>query len=69
MKSRYPLPYIQDVFDQIGGAKVFSTLDMKSGYHQVGLTPEARPKTAFSCHLGQYEFLWVPFGLCNAPAQ
>ena len=67
-KDRYPLPFIQDVFDQLGGATKFSTLDMRSGYHQVGLTPEAMSKTAFVSHKGQYEFTRVPFGLCNAPS-
>ena len=67
IKNRYPLPYIQDVFDQLGGAATFSTLDLRSGYHQVPLTPESIPKTAFVCHRGQYEYTRVPFGLCNAP--
>ncbi len=68
VKNRYPLPYVQDIFDQLGGATVFSTLDMRSGYHQIPLTEEAIPKTAFVCHRGQYEFTRVPFGLCNAPS-
>ena len=66
-KNRYPLPYIQDVFDQLGGSTVFSTLDLRSGYHQVGLTEEAIPKTAFVCHRGQFEYVRIPFGLSNAP--
>ena len=68
VKNRYPLPFVQDIFDQLGGASVFSTLDMRSGYHQVPLTEDAIPKTAFVCHRGQYEFTRVPFGLCNAPS-
>ena len=68
IKNRYPLPFVQDIFDQLGGATVFSTLDMRSGYHQVPLTEDAIPKTAFVCHRGQYEFTRVPFGLCNAPS-
>ena len=67
IKNRYPLPYIQDVFDQLGGAATFSTLDLRSGYHQVPVTPESIPKTAFVCHRGQYEYTRVPFCLCNAP--
>ena len=68
VKNRYPLPFVQDIFDQLGGAKVFSTLDMRSGYHQVPLAEEAMEKTAFVCHRGQFEFTRVPFGLTNAPA-
>jgi hypothetical protein len=67
-KNRYPLPFVQDIFDQLGGAKIFSTLDMRSGYFQVPLDPSSVSKTAFVCHRGQYEFLRVPFGLTNAPA-
>jgi hypothetical protein len=63
VKNHYPLPFIRDIHDQLGGATVFSCLDMKSGYHQVPLTPEAIAKTAFVCHRGQYEFTRVPFGL------
>ena len=68
VKNRYPLPFIQDVFDQLGGAKVFTTLDLRSGYHQVPLTEHAIPKTAFVCHRGQFEYTRVPFGLSNAPS-
>ena len=67
VKNRYPLPFIQDVFDQLGGAKIFSTLDLRSGYHQVGLTEKSIEKTAFVCHRGQFEYVRVPFGLTNAP--
>lgn len=67
IKNRYPLPFVQDIFDQLSGATIFSTLDMRSGYHQVPLSEDAIPKTAFVCHRGQYEFLRVPFGLSNAP--
>ena len=67
VKNRYPLPFIQDVFDQLGGARVFTTLDLRSGYHQVSLTEESIQKTAFVCHRGQFEYKRVPFGLSNAP--
>ena len=67
-KDRWPLPHIQEIFDQMGGSAVFSTMDMRSGYWQVPLSEEAIPKTAFVCHRGQFEFLRVPFGLANAPS-
>ena len=68
VKDRYPLPRIQDIFDQMGDATVFSTMDMRSGYWQVPLAPEDIPKTAFVCHRGMFEFVRVPFGLGNAPS-
>lgn len=67
-KDAHPLPLIQDVFDQVAGSKIFSTLDLKSGYWQVPMESSSIPKTAFSCHLGLFEFLRMPFGLTNAPA-
>lgn len=66
-KTKQPLPFIQDVFDQLGGATTFSTIDMANGYWQVGLTPEAIPKTAFVTHMGLFECLRVCFGLTGAP--
>ena len=67
-KDTYPLPIIQDIFDQVGGSAVFSTLDLKAGYWQLPVAEEDVYKTAFRCHLGLYEFLKMPFGLANAPA-
>ena len=67
-KDRYPLPLIQDIFDQLAGASVFSTLDLKSGYWQVPIAEQDREKTAFICHLGLFEFTRLPFGLANGPA-
>lgn len=67
-KDAHPLPYIQDIFDQLSGAKIFSLLDLKSGYWQVPMSEESIPKTAFTCHLGLFEFVRMPFGLTNAPA-
>ena len=67
-KDAYPLPRIDDALDQLAEAKWFHTLDLASGYWQVAMSPESREKTAFYTHLGLYEWLVMPFGLCNAPA-
>ena len=65
-----PLPKIDEIYACLRGSKVFSTLDMHSGYHHVEMTDEARPKTAFTLptNLGKWEFLRCPFGLAQAPA-
>ena len=68
-KDCYPIPNIQELFDTLQGATIFSTLDLKSGYWQVDLHPDDVPKTAFVSHCGLYEFLRLPFGLVNAPGQ
>ena len=67
-KDAYPLPRIEDCLDCLGGAKVFSTLDLQSGYWQIDLKEEDRAKTAFSTRSGHYEYVTMPFGLCNAPS-
>ncbi len=67
-KDSYPLPRIDDTLDTLAGCKIFSTLDLKSGYWQVGLEPKDREKTAFSVGSGLWQFTVMPFGLCNAPA-
>ena len=64
----FPLPRIDDLLDQLGKAKYFSTLDLAAGYWQVQLHPESRAKSAFVTHQGLYEFRVMPFGLKNAPA-
>ena len=64
----YPIPSSEEIFESIGNAKYFSSLDLSSGYHQVAIAEKDREKTAFSTRYGQYEFNRMPFGLCSAPA-
>ena len=67
-KNSYPLPLIDDLLSILGEAKVFTSLDLKSGYWQVSVAEEDREKTAFSCFRGAYEFCQMPFGLTSAPS-
>ena len=68
VKNSYPLPRIDGLLDQVGEAKFFSTIDLRSGYHQMRIAEEDIPKTAFNTRHGHFEYLVVPFGLSNAPA-
>lgn len=67
VKDSYPLPLITDILDQLGSAKYFSTLDLSSGFHQIPIDPESRPKTAFSTPYGHYQYKKMSFGLAGAP--
>jgi hypothetical protein len=68
VKNKYLLPRIEDLFYQMRGVRVFSKIDLRSGYHQMKIRPSDIPKTAFSTRYGLYEFIVMSFGLTNAPA-
>jgi hypothetical protein len=68
IKNKYPLPHIEDLFDQMRGVRVFSKIDLRSGYHQMKIMPSNISKTTFSTIYGLYEFTVMSFGLTNALA-
>ena len=68
VKNRYPLPRIDDLFYQFRGARVYSKIDLRTGYHQLRVRETDIPKTAFRTRYGNFKFTVMPFGLTNAPA-
>ena len=67
IKNKYPLLRIEELFDQLQGAKVFSKIDLRSGYYQLRIKADDVPKTTFRSRYGHYKFLVMPFGMTNAP--
>ena len=65
--NSYPLPVIDDILAMLGKSKFFSKLDLRSGYWQIAMDDKSKEKTAFTCHLGLYDFNRLPFGISTAP--